>query len=148
MQLTPLVPESEGSRGTRQTVVGVVLTAAGVVALIRNGGDGTQLAVIPTLIALASKRFFGKDKGDPETALAENPSVAFVLGALTTGNIEDAEQYIDANAVSYANGYMLLDPDRGDSPVQFVANVSFWREHVPDLSMNVYDEIVKKQRHK
>ena len=148
MQIIRAATHLVGSPAARQTVVSVLFTALGVVALVRHDGDGTQLAVIPTLIALTAKKFFGKDKGDPETALADHPGVAFVLGALTTGDTEAAEEYIDANSVSYANGYEMLDPDTGDSPAQFVDNVNFWRTHVPDLSMSVYDEIVKKHRHK
>lgn len=148
MQAIRAVPQLMGSRPARQTVVSALFTAVGVVALLRTNGDGTQIAVVPTLIALTAKKFFGKDKGDPETALADHPGVAFVLGALTTGDTQDAEEYIDANSVSYANGYEMLDPESGDSPAQFVDNVNFWRTHVPDLSMSVYDEIVKKHRHK
>ena len=131
-------------------VVGLGYGIAAVLVLVAmsQSGDGTQLALIPTLIALGTKKFFGKDKGDPDTALADNPAVAFVLGALTTGDTEAADEMIAPDAAAYATGYTILRAEDGNSPAQFVENVGFWRSQIPDLSIEVFDEIVSKHRHK
>ena len=141
----PMTPTSRA-----RLVVGLRIVVAAVlvgVAMSQNS-DGTQLALIPTLIALGTKKFFGKDKGDPDTALADTPAVAFVLGALTTGDTDAADEMIAPDAAAYANGYTILRPDNGDSPAQFADNVGFWRSQIPDLSIEVFDDIVKKHRHK
>lgn len=135
----------------RKAILAMARIAAVVVCLamaLAQSSDGQQLALIPTLIALGTKKFFGRDKGDPNQALADTPAVAFVLGALTTGDVEAADDLMDPNAAAYANGYTVIDPDAGDSPAQFAENVQFWRARVPDLSIEVYDEFVQKHRHK
>jgi hypothetical protein len=119
-----------------------------VFLVVSNNGDGTQLALIPTLITLGAKKSFGSDEGDPNTALAHNPAAAFVLVALTTGDTDSADEMVAPNAAAYTNGYEILSPDVGDSPAQFTDNVAFWRSPIPDLSINVFDDIVKKYRHK
>ena len=137
-----------GSRETTLVVTRLLVVAICVVVACTQSGDGQQLALIPTLIALGAKKFFGKDEGDPNEALAGNPAVAFVLGALTTGNAEAADDLVDSNAAVYANGYTVISPEAGNSPAQFADNVEFWHSHVPDLSIAVYDEIVEKHHHK
>ena len=136
------------SRETMVVAARLLVVAICVVVAFRQSGDGQQLALIPTLIALGTKKFFGKNKGDPNEALADNPAVAFVLGALTTGDVEAADDLVDSNAVAYANGYTVISPEAGNSPAQFAENVEFWRSQVPDLSIAVYDEIVEKHHHK
>lgn len=136
------------SRETMFFVARLLVVAICVVVAFTQSGDGQQLALIPTLIALGSKKFFGKDKGDPNEALADNPAVAFVLGALTTGDVETADDLVDSNAAVYANGYTVISPEPGNSPAQFAENVEFWRAQVPDLSIAVYDEIVQKRHRK
>jgi hypothetical protein len=143
-----LLPRAPGSRARLGVGLRYLVAAALVIVVMSQNGDGTQLSLIPTLIALGSKKFFGKDKGDPDTALADNPAVAFVLGALTTGNTDAADEMIAPNAAAYANGYTILDPADGDSPARFVDNVGFWRSQIPDLSIEVFDDIVEKHRHK
>ena len=137
-----------GSRETMLVVARLLVVAICAVVAFKQSGDGQQLALIPTLIALGTKKFFGKDKGDPNEALADNPAVAFVLGALTTGDAEAADDLVDSNAGAYANGYTVISPEAGNSPAQFAENVEFWRSQVPDLSIAVYDEIVEKHHHK
>lgn len=122
--------------------------AALVIIAMSLSGDGTQLALIPTLVALGAKKFFGKDKGDPDTALADNPAAAFVLGALVTGDTDAADEMIAPDAVAYADGYTILRAEDGNSPAQFTENVGFWRSQIPDLSIDVFDDIVKKHHHK
>lgn len=145
INLLPMAPRTRA-----WLVVGLRYCAAAVLVVVvtSQSGDGTQLALIPTLIALGTKKFFGKDKGDPDTALADNPAVAFVLGALTTGDTDAADEMIAPNASAYANGYTILHSEAATSPAQFTDNVEFWRSQIPDLSIEVFDDIVKKHRHK
>ena len=145
--INPL-PMTSKSRVRMIAGLRILVAAVCVIVVMSQAGDGAQLALIPTLIALGAKKFFGNDKGDPSEALADNPAVAFVLGALTTGDTDSAVEMISPNAVAFANGYEILSPDAGDSPAQFVENVGFWRSQIPDLSIDVFDEIVEKHHHK
>jgi len=145
--INPL-PMTSRSRVRLMAGLRIVVAVVCVIVVMSQDGDGAQLALIPTLIALGARKFFGEDKGDPSTALADNPAVAFVLGALTTGDADNADEMIASNAVAYANGYEILSPETGDSPAQFVDNVGFWRLQIPDLSIDVFDEIVEKHHHK
>lgn len=74
--------------------------------------------------------------------------MAFVLGALTTGDTDAADEMIAPNASAYDNGYTILQSEDANSPAQFTDNVKFWRSQIPDLSIEVFDDIVKKHRHK
>lgn len=112
-----------------------------------SGEDAPQLALIPTLVAVGTAKFFGKKKGDAHEALAEHPTVAFILGALATGNTDDAEEMVAENAAAYANGSMIIDPEAGDGPAQFRANIEFWRSRVSAFTVEVYDEVADKDGH-
>jgi hypothetical protein len=103
--------------------------------------------VIPTLVVVVSKKFFG-NKEDDEGAIGEHPVVRFLFDALTTGNIEATDEIVDPNFRGYANGYPVFDPSDGNGPEQFDKNIEYWRSTVPDLSVDVYDELAEKGKDK
>lgn len=129
-------------------VVAAVTAVVTGTTLILVGSDGVHLGVIPTLTALAIAKHHGKKQGDVEEALADNPVAAFVFGALTSGDTDGAEDMIDEQAGAYVNGFVVIDPEAGDSPEQFRENIAQWRSKVPELSIEVYDEVSEKEKHK
>ena len=125
-------------------LVAVVVTALLGIFMLVTGADGVQLGLIPTLIAVTAKKFFGNKKDDPD-ALGDHPAVAYIFKALTTGEMDEVEDMVAADFHAYANGYEVVDPRGGDGPAQFRKNIEYWRSTVPNLSVDLYDEVSQKE---
>ena len=125
-------------------VVGVVVTALVGIFMLVTGTEGAQLGLIPTLIAISAKKFFGSKKDDRD-ALGDHPAVAYIFKALTTGEMGEVEDMVAADFHAYANGYEVVDPDGGDGAAQFRRNIEYWRSTVPNLNVDLYDEVSQKE---
>jgi len=135
----------------RQFVLLVAVELAVLAALISflhwSGHTGPQLALIPTLIALTAKKFFGnKEEGD--SVFGEHPAVAFTFEAFATGEFKDVDEMVAEDFAAYANGYPVIGPENDNGPVRFVENIQHWRRVVPDLSVDIYDEVSQKDADK
>jgi hypothetical protein len=132
---------------TRRFIMWVAIELSVVVALVAflqwSGYSGPQLALIPTLIAITAKKFFGKSK-DVDAAFGDHPAVAFTFKALATGELEDVNEMVAEDFTGYANGYTTVDPEGGNGPEAFVENTEYWRRAVPDLAVAIYDEVSRK----
>ena len=104
--------------------------------------------VIPTLVVLISKKFFGNKKEDDDGAIGEHPVVRFLFAAMTTGNVDATDEMVDPDFRGYANGYPVFDPSDGNGPEQFNKNIEYWRMTAPDLSVDLYDELAEKGEEK
>lgn len=104
--------------------------------------------VIPTLIVVASKKFFGSKEEDGEGAIGKHPVVRFLFDALTTGNIDATDEMVDPGFKGYANGYPLFNPSDGLGREQFNENIEYWRSVAPNLSVDLYDELLEKGKDK
>jgi hypothetical protein len=118
-----------------------------VVLTGRFGHGGPQLALIPTLIAVTATKFFGKSK-DEDSVFGDHPAVAFTFEAFATGEFKDVDKMVSEDFTAYANGYSVVEPDNGNGPVQFAQNIAYWRKAVPNLSVDIYDEVSQKDPHK
>jgi hypothetical protein len=127
-------------RRRRRLLAAVVVAALIAVFMLVTGTEGAQLGLIPTLIALTAKKFFGSKKDDPD-ALGDHPAVAYIFKALTTGEMDEVGDVVAADFHAYANGSEVVDPAVGDGAAQFKQNIEFWRSTVPDLSVDLYDEV-------
>jgi ketosteroid isomerase-like protein len=123
----------------------VALVAAFVAWAATAGSDGPQIALIPTLIVVTTKRFFGKKDPDADAAFGEHPAVAFIFKAMATGQMDGVEDIVDPAFHAYANGYSVVDPDDGDAADLFRENIEYWRSAVPDLGIDIYDEVSQKE---
>jgi ketosteroid isomerase-like protein len=112
--------------------------------MLVTGADGAQLGLIPTLIALSAKKFFGNKNDDPD-ALGDHPAVAYIFKALTTGEMDEVEEMVAADFHAYANGYEVVHPAGADGAEQFRQNIEYWRSTVPNLSVDLYDEVSQKE---
>lgn len=104
--------------------------------------------VIPTLVALGYKKFFGNKEENDDGTIGEHPVVRFLFDALTTGNIEATAEMVDPDFRGYANGYPVFEPGNGNGPDQFIKNIKYWREAIPELSVDLYDELTEEAKHK
>ena len=144
-----LFPESNGKHRKLLITIQVVAVLAVVTGLVAARGDGPSVALIPTLIGVAGAKFFGKKKDDDDDgALGEHPAVAFIFRALTTGEFDGADDVVAENFGMYANGYPVVSPDEGEVVKQLIENIGYWRAAVPDLSIDLYDEVSQKEPHK
>ncbi len=130
-------------RRRRRLLAAVVVAALIAVFMLATGTEGAQLGLIPTLIAISAKKFFGSKKDDPD-ALGDHPAVAYIFKALTTGEMDDVEEMVAADFHAYANGYEVVDQDGGDGAAQFKENMEYWRSTVSNLSVDLYDELSQK----
>lgn len=104
--------------------------------------------VIPTLIVVASKKFFGSKEENDEGVIGDHPVVRFLFDALTTGNVDATDEMVGPDFKGYANGYPVFDPSNGNGPEQFEENIEYWRTTAPDLSVDLYDELAEKGKEK
>jgi len=134
----------ESRRQRRRLLAAAAVTALVAVFMLVTGADGAQLGLIPTLIAISVKKFFGDSKDDPD-ALGDHPAVAYIFKALTTGEMDEVEDMVAADFHAYANGYEVVDPGGGDGAAQFTKNIEYWRSTVPNLNVDLYDEVSQKE---
>ena len=125
----------------------VLLAAAGVCSwrlaqLV--AWPGVQLDVIPTLVALGTKRFM---RGKPEAQHEpKHPAVKFLLGVWNEGDFSEAEKYVAAGLAMSMNGFAYDSTPQGDGPAMARESVEYWRAIMPDLRMDLSQEIRKKDR--
>ena len=136
-----------GDLTKRQLWVAAAATAILIGYMLWSGTDGPQLGLIPTLIAVTAKKFFGH-KEDPEDALGDDPAVAYIFKALTTGEMDDVDDMVADDFHAYANGVEVVDAASGDGAAAFKQNIEYWRTTVPNLSVDLYDEVSQKDPHK
>jgi hypothetical protein len=134
-----------GDLTKRQLGFALAATAVLIAYVIWSGSaaDGPQLGLIPTLIAVTAKKFFGH-KQDPKGALGDHPAVAYIFKALTTGDMDDVDDMVADDFHAYANGVAVVDPATGDGVVAFKQNIEYWRTTVPNLSVDLYEEVSQK----
>jgi hypothetical protein len=111
--------------------------------LLWSGHTGPQLSLIPTLVAVTATKFFGSKK-DEDSTFGDHPAVQFTFKALATGELEDVHKMVAVDFSAYANGYPVVDSYGGNGPAQFAENIEYWRTVVPDLAVDIYDEVSQK----
>jgi hypothetical protein len=127
--------------------IDLVVFAVLVTFMTWSGHAGPQLALIPTLIAVTAAKFFGNKK-DEDSTFGDHPAVQFTFKALATGEFEDVDKMVAVDFSAYANGYPVVDSYGGNGPTQFAENIKYWRTVVPDLSVDIYDEVLQKDHDK
>jgi hypothetical protein len=135
---------SDSRRFLLLVAVDLALFAALIAFFQWSGHAGTQLALVPTLIAVTATKYFGKSK-DEESVFGNHPAVAFTFKAFATGEFTDVDEMVSEDFSAYANGYSVVGPESDNGPVRFVENINYWRRVVPDLSVAIYDEVSQKE---
>ncbi len=108
--------------------------------------SGPDLAVIPTVTALAIKHFKHKQGKDVEGAQLEpkHPAVSFVLGAWNDGDFNEAHKHIAPDMSIYTNGRSFTS--EGGGPAMAKESIESWRALAPDVRMELTQEIREKHR--
>ena len=101
-------------------------------------------AVIPTLVVLG-RRHFKRVKPEEEHE-PKHPAVKFVVGAWNEGNFEEAEKYVAPGVTMTMNGFAYDSGPEGDGPAMAQESVEYWRAIIPDLKMDLSQEIREKDR--
>jgi predicted ester cyclase len=104
---------------------------------------GATLSVIPTVTALALHHFRHTVDGDADIQ-PKDPAVRFLLGAWNDGDLEEAHEHIAPDCEIYANGLALEGEHAG--PAMITQAIESWRAIVPDLTMELTQEIADKHR--
>jgi len=101
-------------------------------------------AVIPTLVVMGTRHFRrGKREGEHEP---KHPAVKFVLAAWNEGDFSEAEKYVAPDLAMSMNGFASDSTPEGDGPAMAQESVQYWRAIIPDLKMDLSQEIREKDR--
>ena len=105
---------------------------------------GVHVAVIPTLTMLAIRHF---RQGAPEAEHEpKHPAVRFVVAAWNEGDFREAEKYIAPDFALSLNGFTQDPSPEGDGPALAKESIEYWRAIVPDIRMDLLQEIREKDR--
>jgi hypothetical protein len=101
-------------------------------------------AVIPTLTVLAARHFRrGKRKGEHEP---KHPAVKFILAVWNEGDFSEAGKYVAPDLATSINGLTYDSTPEGDGPAMAQESIEYWRAIIPDLKMDLSQEIRQKDR--
>jgi hypothetical protein len=138
--------DQSASANARRRARDVVLiaVAAACTWLLAKLSHGVHVAVIPTLVALGARHFRrGKRTGEHGP---KHPAVRFVLAAWNEGDFSEAGKYVAPDLAMSINGLTDDSAPGGDGPAMAKESVEYWRAIVPDLKMDLSQEIRQKDR--
>ena len=132
----------------RQRARDVVLLAAAAICSWRLAkvvaSPGLQLDVIPTLVVLGRKHFkHVKPEAEHEP---KHPAVKFILDVWNQGDFSEAEKYVAPDLAMSINGFAYESTPEDHGPALAQESVEYWRAIMPDLRMDLLQEIRKKDQ--
>ena len=130
-----------GAIGVRELAFAMVVTAAMCLLVRLFQRPDVSVSIIPTLAALTIKHFKHSDKEDHEP---RNDAIRFLLHAWNGGNFDEAEKYVAPECEIYLNGLADSVPSAGDGPTMLRQSIEHWRAIVPDLRMELSQEVEDK----
>ncbi len=136
---------SSSARRRARDVALLTVAAVGSWLLAKHvPSPGAHVAVIPTLVALGARHFRrGKRKGEHEP---KHPAVKFMLAAWNEGDFSEAAKYVAPDLAMSINGFTNDSTPDGDGPAMAKESIEYWRAIVPDLKMDLSQEIRQKDR--
>ena len=99
--------------------------------------------MISLIVAVSTNNVIGAD-GDLPWRLPEDLRR---FKALTTGEMDDVDDMVADDFHAYANGVEVVDSASGDGAAAFKQNIEYWRTTVPNLSVDLYEEVSQKDAH-
>jgi len=138
-------PASASARRQARDVALIAVAAAGSWLLAKFVlSPGVHAAVIPTLTVLAARHFRrGKRKGEHGP---KHPAVKFVLAAWNEGDFSEAGKHVAPDVAMSINGFTYDSAPEGDGPAMAKESIEYWRAIVPDLTMDLSQEIRQKDQ--
>jgi SnoaL-like polyketide cyclase len=76
----------------------------------------------------------------------KHPAVKFILGVWNEGDFSEAEKYVAPDLAMSINGFAYDSTPEGDGPAMAQESVEYWRAIMPDVRMDLSQEIRKKDR--
>jgi hypothetical protein len=135
---------ADARRRARDVVLLTVAAACSwlLAKLVRS--PDIHAAVIPTLAVLATRHFRrGKRKGEHEP---KHPAVKFILAAWNEGDFSEAGKHVAPELAMSINGLTSDPAPEGDGPAMAKESIEYWRAIIPDLKMDLSQEIQQKDR--
>jgi predicted ester cyclase len=122
-----------------------MLAAAGTWLLAKIlPSPAVHAAVIPTLTVLAARHFRrGKPGGEHEP---KHPAVKFILAVWNAGDFSEAGKYVAPDLATSINGLTHDSTPEGDGPAMAQESIEYWRAIIPDLKMDLTQEIRQKDQ--
>ncbi len=134
-----------GRAGTARDVALLAVASACSWLLARHLlPSDVDAAVIPTLV-LMGRRHFKRGEREAEHE-AKHPAVRAVLAAWNKGDFSEAEKYVAPDLVIQMNGFVYDSGPEGDGPAMARESVEYWRAIMPDVKMELSQEIREKDR--
>ena len=115
--------------------------------LIVGNTDGSpQHGVLISLATITAVKFFGSRRGDSdEDVQGEHPVVRMIFQGANTGEFDDVEDLVAGGFKAYANGYEMSSSDVDQGPALLIEAIDYWRDAVPDVRWELYDEVSQKE---
>ncbi len=140
--------DQSASASARRTARDVaLLTAAAVGSWLLAKilpSSGVHAAVIPTLAVLATRHFRrGKPEAEHEP---KHPAVKFILAVWNEGDFSEAGKYVAPDVATSINGFTSDSTPEGDGPAMAQESIEYWRAIIPDLKMDLSQEIRQKDQ--
>ncbi len=138
-------PASASARRQARDVALIAVAAAGSWLLAKFVlSPGVHAAVIPTLTVLAARHFRrGKRKGEHGP---KHPAVKFILAAWNEGDFSEAAKHVAPDVATSINGFTDDSAPDADGPATAKESIEYWRAIIPDLTMDLSQEIRQKDQ--
>jgi predicted ester cyclase len=102
------------------------------------------LGVIPTVTALAIRHFKQKKGDEGERLEPKHPAVRFLFAAWNGDDFSGAHEHIAPDVEIFTNGTSYQSEHGG--PAMLKESIESWRALMPDLAMELSQEISEKRR--
>lgn len=103
------------------------------------------MVLISMAIGFVATRFFGKDRDDADQDVqGDLPFVRAAFAAMNEGEFDALRELIDDGCRVYANGHRLQRGSFDLGPEVIVGTIQAFRDELPDLRWELYDELAGK----
>ena len=130
------------SRAAHIALTGVF--AAALLIELQAGTGGLEYGLLISAGLLIYKAFGHKHDDADESAQGDHPVTRFMFNAVNTGDFEGVDDIVSDDFRAFADGYPLMMDEADKGPVLLKAVFSNFRDALPDVHWELYDEAVQK----
>ena len=130
-----------------EIAIGAAIAVAALAGLLSDA-PGQDLGLIIGITLLAAKVLGNKADDGEDDVQGQHPITRFVFGAVNGGDFEDTDELVDDEFRAYANGYPMVVVGADHGPELLRTAFGYWREALPDMRWELYDEAAQKQEDK
>ncbi len=103
------------------------------------------MVLISLAVGVAAKYFGSRRDDADEDVQGNHPVVQAVFGAINTGDFDGLEDMVDEEFQIYANGHRAVRGTVDRGPDLLVGTIRAFREALPDIRWELYDEVGEKE---